>query len=399
MKFTKGSAGTMTRHFERAKNKETGEYIKFGNQDIDTTKSYLNYDLNCTNDNQLEFIKNRLEASNVFCLNRKDINILCSWVVTAPKDLLETDQAQFFEESYKFLCNRYSAENCVSSYVHMDEITPHMHFAFIPIAWDEKKQRETVSAKKVLNRADLQSFHIDLENHMTNVFGRVIGVMNEATREGNKLIEELKRKSAQERLNEIQEITKNNIIASQKGLDEANKKAAEIVQNALSKAEKIDKVLNDAKAEQNALEKQIRAYKQTIGTFSEIEAIGKSTIFGKIMLTVEEAKRLKQQAKAYWTERSRAEKSEAEASQAKKQVNNIKKWAGYKENERLKEEIKELRGTIYDLKQSNKSMANSIEEVNEVFKRNSQLSKDFSRKRNELRQKQREQQQSYDLEM
>jgi len=36
----------------------------------------------------------------------------------------------------------------------------------MPVVWDEKKQREKVSAKEVLNRKDLQTFHQDLDNFL-----------------------------------------------------------------------------------------------------------------------------------------------------------------------------------------------------------------------------------------
>jgi chromosome segregation ATPase len=43
---------------------------------------------------------------------------------------------------------------------------------------------------------------------MEKIFGRDIGILNQATREGNKAIDELKRKSAVERVNEVNEKTK-----------------------------------------------------------------------------------------------------------------------------------------------------------------------------------------------
>ncbi|MBD2790567.1 plasmid recombination protein, partial [Xenorhabdus sp. DI] len=76
--------------------------------------------------------------------------------VTLPENLKgisEKEQRKFFEKTYEFLTNRYGGEkNVLSANVHMDETTPHMHFAFMPVVWDEKKQREKVSAKEVLTR-------------------------------------------------------------------------------------------------------------------------------------------------------------------------------------------------------------------------------------------------------
>jgi hypothetical protein len=191
----------LTRHFERAK-KANGEYINFKNQDIDINRTHLNYNL-APQQNQLGFIKQR--CSEVQCLNRDDVNVMCCWVVTAPKGLPESDHKYFFEGVYDFLKQRYDEKNVISAFVHMDETTPHMHFAFVPVVLDNKKQIDKVSAKECVNRKDLQCFHQDLERHMLRLFGRDIGILNEATKNGNKSVEELRRGTAQEKLKKLQE--------------------------------------------------------------------------------------------------------------------------------------------------------------------------------------------------
>ena len=196
-KSTRGATGGLTRHYERFKN-EKGEYIKFGNQEIDINKTYLNYNL-AEDKNQLEFIKKR--TSEVRCLNRKDVNVMVNWVVTLPENIKTMeDQEKFFKESYNFLENKYGKENVISSYVHLDETTPHMHFAFVPVVYDKKKEEYKVSAKECITRNDLKRFHPELENHMKKVFGRDIGILNEKTKEGNKSINELKKGTARKEL-------------------------------------------------------------------------------------------------------------------------------------------------------------------------------------------------------
>lgn len=207
MKANRNQVGGLTRHFERYK-KENGEYIKFGNQDIDTEKTRLNYNL-AEDNNQLEFIKKRI--SEVRCLNRKDVNIMCDWVVTLPEKIkTEEDQEKFFQETYNFLENEYGKENVISSYVHLDETTPHMHFAFIPVVFDKKKEEYKVSAKELITRKHLQEFHPKLENHMEKAFGRDIGILNDATKAGNKSISELKGETIKKELKAL----KNDLQAS-----------------------------------------------------------------------------------------------------------------------------------------------------------------------------------------
>jgi len=196
-KYTASATGHLAAHYERRKD-ENGEYIKFGNQDINTSKSHENYNLAPDRGTrQIDYIQNRLNEVHV--LKRKDVNVMCSWVITAPKELPPEHQKEFFERSYNFLKNRYDPEekNVISAYVHMDETTPHMHYAFVPVKYDEKKNREKVSAKDVLTKNELQKFHGDLQaemdifveghNHTFECY-----ITNGATAGGNKAIQEFK---------------------------------------------------------------------------------------------------------------------------------------------------------------------------------------------------------------
>ena len=60
-----------------------------------------------------------------------------------PKSHRSPDKEQverlFFERTYRFLCDRYGEQNVISAYVHKDEKTPHMHFAFVPVTEDKKQ--------------------------------------------------------------------------------------------------------------------------------------------------------------------------------------------------------------------------------------------------------------------
>lgn len=191
-KYTRGACGHMLKHYERAKD-ERGEYIRFGNQDIDTSRSYLNYNLGpVRSGNQYSFIEQR--CSEVYCLNRADVNVLCSWVVTAPKGLDPTEHGRFFRTAYNALEGKYGEENVVSAWVHQDESgQPHMHFAFVPVIWDAKKERYTVKAKDVISKAELKQFHPWLSEIMAKEFGRDIGIeTGELGTRGNLTMEQYK---------------------------------------------------------------------------------------------------------------------------------------------------------------------------------------------------------------
>ena len=200
-KYTRSTCGLLTRHYERYKNKEHPEEVKYKNQDIDSERTHLNYNL-APEHQQMSFLKYRLEE--VHCLKRDDVNVMCDWVVTAPKELPEEHQKEFFEVCYKHLAKKYGEKNVISAYVHMDENQPHMHFAFVPVIYDQKKDREKVSAKELLSRVQLKQFHPELQkvinNWITqNEYDFECNILNGATAGGNKTVEELKI----ERLTEI----------------------------------------------------------------------------------------------------------------------------------------------------------------------------------------------------
>lgn len=232
MKHTKASCGHMFAHFDRK-----AEHIS--NENLDRTRTHLNYNLATHQQlDQGEFVRKR--CAEVRCQNRKDVNVMVSWIITAPKDLPEQEHRAFFQASYDFCKERYGEENVVSAYVHMDEVTPHMHFAFVPIVQDKKRGGYKVSAKECVNRSDLQTYHKNLEKYVSRELGHEVSILNEATREGNRSIEELKRQSAAERL------------------QEATEKAFKIVSSAQVQAQTINDSLIAVKAEYEAKKAYVR---------------------------------------------------------------------------------------------------------------------------------------------
>lgn len=198
-KYAAAAAGHLLKHYERAKDAK-GEYIKFGNKNIDTMRTPKNYNLAPDRkEGQQAFIKQRL--SEVKLQKRDDVKILCDWVVTLPKgDYTPEQEHAFFKETYRFLSGKYGEKNVISAFVHKDEEQPHMHFAFIPIVpdrkWNEKhpdKQREKVSAKECVTKSDLERFHTEFQQRLDSCFGRdVFPVQNGETIKGAANVAELK---------------------------------------------------------------------------------------------------------------------------------------------------------------------------------------------------------------
>ena len=64
-----------------------------------------------------------------------------------------------------FVGDRYGKDNLLGAWVHMDETTPHVHVAFMPVRDDK------LLASKVLDRNDLRSFHRELSERVKDDLG------------------------------------------------------------------------------------------------------------------------------------------------------------------------------------------------------------------------------------
>ena len=162
-KNTRGAVPGLAVHFERKTDHHS-------NKEIDVAKTYLNQDLISDGSDMISRFNARL--SDVYCMKRDDVKALATWIVTLPEELSEApyeQQSAFFEATKQFLDDRYGQENAVAAVVHYDETTPHLHYAFVPVVFDAKKERYKVSAKEVLTRHDLQTFHDDLDQELKSV--------------------------------------------------------------------------------------------------------------------------------------------------------------------------------------------------------------------------------------
>lgn len=129
--------------------------ISHTNKDIDWECSCLNYDLHEEqNQNFSRAVKNRINSLNLKRAVRKDAIVMAQVLVTPDYNFFEgmTDyrRERFFIDSYNFLCRRYGKENGVSSTVHLEERTPHMHFNFIPVTKDGRLSAKSIFTKQSL---------------------------------------------------------------------------------------------------------------------------------------------------------------------------------------------------------------------------------------------------------
>ena len=219
-KFSQSALGHMNNHYERI----SDDCVRRGNTNIDNTRTHMNYNLaaDMQPKSGTEFIAERL--GNVRVQNRADVIKMADWVVTQPKTLPPERSREFFQHTFQFLSERYGEKNVVSAYVHMDETTPHMHFAFVPVTKNTGKSAgkysEKLCARQVLTRHDLQTFHTDLQKYLQKKMQCHVDVLTE-TADKPEYVEmtQFKRQKAVDTLNQL------NDVAQQ--LDRAAEAAAE----------------------------------------------------------------------------------------------------------------------------------------------------------------------------
>ena len=116
------------------------------NKEIDISKTHLNYYLK---KNELNYIKefDRLkEENNLKGQIRSNSIIICEMIFTSDKEFFENigleETKRYFEESYKFISNykNLGEKYIISAVIHLDEGTPHMHLAYIPVIHTTDKQ-------------------------------------------------------------------------------------------------------------------------------------------------------------------------------------------------------------------------------------------------------------------
>lgn len=199
-----------------------------GKENIDETKSHLNYNL-CNVKDEKEYLRSLVEKAKLTgAVIRDDSNLICSVVITLPKDFTDNEELerQFFKGCYKMIADDFEESNIVSAWVHKDEKQPHIHIKFAPIREKTRTYKDGTTKKKIcfdakncVNRNYLQQFHNRLDTFMEDWLGFKTSVHTGITKAqgGNKTIQELKAISAElEKTRDIIENSPQLILAEQK---------------------------------------------------------------------------------------------------------------------------------------------------------------------------------------
>ena len=282
----------MLNHYTRHAGDPEQTKYRYANQDIDQTRTHLNYAI-FARDDPAAFVQSKIDAADVKPKGGdKATNVISDWVITLPKNpALIGREREFFQTAYDHLLKTVPEELIVGAWVHMDENQPHMHFCFCPVVhtavMTNDKSRPLLDAQgqvkrdkkgtpryervqvrdaagkpvyrssfgqtKVYTRARMKKFHPDLEKAMEGHFGFKVGI--ELEDKGEKLLSDLKqpdyikaketmsRQQSEIRALEAKEVeTRGKLGAVTAKVDEKQAQAAEIDRRIAEKMAELDRL-------------------------------------------------------------------------------------------------------------------------------------------------------------
>nr|APG79827.1 putative plasmid recombination enzyme [uncultured bacterium] len=196
-KLKAGGIRGIENHNERLKTSRT-------NPDIDYERSHLNKDLLAKDERTYYMrIKERIEELNLSKAIRKDAVVACGFICTSDQayfeGLFQAEKDRFFQASHDFLKERYGERNVISSKVHYDETTPHLHCYIVPVTSDNR-----LSAKSIFTPKELRGLQDDYHRHMRE-HGFDLQRGNPDSERKHLDVEEYKIKTRYEKLNKEKE--------------------------------------------------------------------------------------------------------------------------------------------------------------------------------------------------
>ena len=367
-KFKMTGMGQIFAHVNRAKNQTR----KYGNADIDVSRTHLNYDLK---HGTIETLQKRLES--VSHTKRHDLVACCGVVVTLPGELEnepEHTQKAFFEWCKKFLDKKFGENNCVYATVHNDESTPHLHYGFVPTVTKQRKFRsaekrgqtylqERVCAKEVVTKAMLNTLHDELQAHVAKMFPavQVVAPTKAKRLKKNVSIGELKTQTAKQ-LNELKEQAEQNAkeavsarLNAQKALEDSTTLSEHLKRLSESKIERKKAHLGRVLLTESEYTTLVDKAESVANLEKEREYLKRTAVGQETKRLEEENRKLKLDSAQDMLDYARVVEERDEYRHKFAEKNNAVVQLTT-ENERLKKENLELVGQVETLKKVIKSV-------------------------------------------
>ena len=163
-KYKRGDIVGIERENERDEN-----YKSARNPQIDKSRTHLNYHTLPYEKKYLSFIDERIKELAPKRKIKDDAVLMTSFILGSDKEFFDgitpETQKQFFDDCTEFFAERYGKENVVSSVVHLDESTPHLHFNLMPVTGGR------LCAKELFDRTALRELQTDFYEIVGKKYG------------------------------------------------------------------------------------------------------------------------------------------------------------------------------------------------------------------------------------
>ena len=163
-KYKRGDIVGIERENERDEN-----YRSTKNPQIDKSRTHLNYHTSPYEKKYLSFIDERITELAPKRKIKDDSVLITSFVLGSDKEFFDgispETQKRFFSDCTEFFSERYGKENVVSSVVHLDESTPHLHFNLMPVTYGR------LCAKELFDRTALRELQTDFYEIVGKKYG------------------------------------------------------------------------------------------------------------------------------------------------------------------------------------------------------------------------------------
>lgn len=151
------------------KENERDENYSPDNPQIDLSRTHNNYHTVYPQGSYMEYINERISTLPLKRKVRSDAVLMCSFIIGSDGNffigLTPWERQRFFEDATEYFAERFGRENIISSVVHTDETTPHLHLNLIPIVGNK------LSAKQLFTRASLRELQTDFHEKVGKKWG------------------------------------------------------------------------------------------------------------------------------------------------------------------------------------------------------------------------------------
>lgn len=175
-----------------------------------------------------------------------------------------------FMEMYKFVCDRFGADNVIGACIHLDEYTPHMHVFVVPITMKEKRYagkaltdedgnpvvRGVLDAKNIFSPTTIKQLWPDIAEHLKDYgVSKAEGRVPKSAYEEVATMDAVMRQKQEIIRQKNEEISKQDISLETKAL--ANKRLANEIEQKEGQVKGIDSDMSQKREQRRDLDLKI----------------------------------------------------------------------------------------------------------------------------------------------